>query len=495
MQHITSSVISNEKYDIHRGYKFLSIQLFLRYKKRVLHFKNRYAKFYKFYHKIYPENLRTDLLDFYEPERNNKLDNFPWYIESRTVSLRKISWYRYWLRFTKMLNVFRYWTNIGKFFKRNIYFKSSISRKLRNFKIVQYYTVKHYKFKNLLLLEDIYLKLMKFGGIYALSGLSFTSDAYMSYNYYQLIKLYFNNKFYLSQLKLKMLNNHLTSLLNFNINVISEKSSFRLRRLYFYSNESKYEFNLKSYLLIIKNILYTFSKFEESKFFYNFNYKSTIPYSHNDFLSNSFSLPKFNYLKISNETKFIKFVLSKNMDFSLFNILSYKKSLTRRDFVIAFKYIIYNNLVKFFKSTKLEKNFILVQYILKFYFLWATKMLLLKKTYFIKNFKSKTIFFKKKIQKFSLIQLVSLSFSVNYFINYNIQIWRNYQRLSRKVNTFFKNWLKKKKFLFWLTHEFEKDLRQKIDIFFINSITAISTLDRFNTKNFFKVINWILAPW
>ena len=58
-----------------------------------------------------------------------------------------------------MLNVYRYWTNIGKFFKRNIYFKSSISRKLRNFKIIQYYTLKYYKFKNLELLEDIIFKI------------------------------------------------------------------------------------------------------------------------------------------------------------------------------------------------------------------------------------------------------------------------------------------------------------------------------------------------
>ena len=67
---ITSSNISNEKYDIRRGYKFFSIQLFLRYKKRILYFKNRYTNFYKFYHKLYPENLRTDLLEFYDHKEN-----------------------------------------------------------------------------------------------------------------------------------------------------------------------------------------------------------------------------------------------------------------------------------------------------------------------------------------------------------------------------------------------------------------------------------------
>jgi len=91
--------------------------------------------------------------------------------------------------------------------------------------------------------------------------------------------------------------------------------------------------------------------------------------SNNDFLSGSFVLPKFKYLKISNQTKFVKFILLKNMDFSLFNMLNYKESLNKKDFSIALKYVIYNNLVKFFKSTKLEKNFVVIQYSLKFYFL------------------------------------------------------------------------------------------------------------------------------
>jgi len=210
---------------------------------------------------------------------------------------------------------------------------------------------------------------MKFASIYALSGLSFIPNFYIKHAYYKFINLYFTHQFYISQLKLKLLNSHLSLLLEFNINIINEKSSFRLRRLYFYSNESKYTFNLKSYLFLIKNVLYTFTKLEKSNFFLNFKYESTVPHTNNDFLSGSFVLPKFNYLKISNETKFVKFVLSKNKDFSLFNILSYKKSLNRRDFVIAFRYIIYNNLVKFFKSTKLEKNFIVSQHALKFYFL------------------------------------------------------------------------------------------------------------------------------
>ena len=65
MRMITSSVISNEKFDKHRGYKFFSIQLFLRNKKNILNFKNRYTNFYKFYNELYPDNLRSDMLESY----------------------------------------------------------------------------------------------------------------------------------------------------------------------------------------------------------------------------------------------------------------------------------------------------------------------------------------------------------------------------------------------------------------------------------------------
>ena len=173
--------------------------------------------------------------------------------------------------------------------------------------------------------------------------------------------MYFNNKFYISELKLKMLNSYLSLLLKFNINVVIKKSNYRLRKLYFYTDEDNYTFNLKSYVSLFKNVLHIFSKFESSNFFFNIDRKFATASSNNDFLSGSFVLPEFNYLKVINETKFIKFILSKNIDFSLFNILHYKKSLNRKDFAIAFKYIIYNNLIKFFKSTKLEKNFISIK--------------------------------------------------------------------------------------------------------------------------------------
>jgi len=55
--------------------------------------------------------------------------------------------------------------------------------------------------------------------------------------------------------------------------------------------------------------------------------------------------------------------------------------------------------------------------------------------------------------------------------------------------------IEKKKFLFWITQEFEKDLRQKFDIYFINSLTAITNLDRSNSRNFFKVMDWVSSPW
>ncbi len=495
MRMITSSVIANQRLDIRGGFKFSSIQLFLKNDKNLFNFNDRYFNFYKFYHELYPENVRTDMLEDYDFANDNILTKHHWFRGKKTVTLRKINWHRYWLKFAKMLNVFRYWTNIGKPFKRSIYFKFSLSKKLQNFKTIQYYAIKFYKFKNLLLLDDLYLKLMKFASNYILNRLTFIPDFFISQDYYKLIILYFNNKSYTSQLKLLTLNNYLSLFLRFNINFVNYTSSFRFRKLYFKSKKNNYKFGLKRSLYLIKNILYMFSKFENSNFFYNFNGKSVISYSNNDFLSNSFVTPKFNYLRISDETKFIKLLLSKNMDFSLFNILNYKESLTRLDFVIAFKYIIYNNLVKFFKSTKLEKNFIKAQYALKFYFLWIIKLLFLKKFSKLKFFKKKiNNIFSKKIYN-SLVYEVSLSFSINYFINYNIATWKNYQRLSRKANTFFKYWLKKKKFLFWITQEFEKDLRQKIDVYFINSLTAITTVDRFNGKNFLKVVNWILSPW
>jgi len=49
----------------------------------------------------------------------------------------------------------------------------------------------------------------------------------------------------------------------------------------------------------------------------------------------------------------------------------------------------------------------------------------------------------------------------------------------------------KKKFLFWITQEFEKDLKQKISIYFINSISAFSISDRTDIKKFAEAMHQI----
>ena len=51
--------------------------------------------------------------------------------------------------------------------------------------------------------------------------------------------------------------------------------------------------------------------------------------------------------------------------------------------------------------------------------------------------------------------------------------------------------IKKKKFLFWITQEFEKDLKQKDNIYFINSISALSTLIELIQKIFWRLLHWI----
>jgi len=73
MQMITSSIISHEAYKIYKGYKFFSVQLLLKNRRKLQWFGDRYNKFYNFYHKLYPENLRVDLEKKFEKKQINSI--------------------------------------------------------------------------------------------------------------------------------------------------------------------------------------------------------------------------------------------------------------------------------------------------------------------------------------------------------------------------------------------------------------------------------------
>jgi len=259
---------------------------------------------------------------------------------------------------------------------------------------------------------------MQFINIYISNSSNLINIKYVNKADFSLIRLYISKITYISQLKIKILENYLNILLSFNISIINEKVNIRTRRLYFSDSiKSFFKFTNKTVLLLLKSFSYIYLKISNN-FFFNFNLSHIKSYQPN-LLLNTFMLPKFKYTKFSNEIKFLPFILSKNKDFLLTNILSYKKFLIRKDFITAFYYIISNNLTKFFKSTKLEKNFIVVHLTLKFfiyYFLkntiFNTKFKILDNIFYKLKKKNQILFFKNSI----------INFSLNYFINYNIQV-------------------------------------------------------------------------
>ena len=317
-----------------------------------------------------------------------------------------------------------------QFLRRN-YAKSSLSFKLHKLKIIKYYIFKFYKFKYFSKLESKYLDLIKFVGLYITHF--FNEDVKYIQNYFnedtlEAIKNQFLITQWFSKLKINTLNCYINNILKFNIKPLWNTLDYREGKLKFFSiknNKSSANIiNSNDLLSFIKSLFFFLSKFPNNVFL---DYKdSIIKYSKIDFLADKQVKPKTSF-KFINESRFIKFVLSSNKDYSLINVLSYRKFLSWKDFIIAIRFIVYNNLTKFFKSTKLEKNFPAIHLLLKLYILWLTNKILIKKPYFFNmiNFSEKCFYLKQNILSGLLPQLV-VGFSLNYILNFSIKIWKNY---------------------------------------------------------------------
>jgi hypothetical protein len=136
----------------------------------------------------------------------------------------------------------------------------------------------------------------------------------------------------------------------------------------------------------------------------------------NDYFINYKIAPPENF-KFRYDGKYIRVLLSSNLDYSLFNVLPFSQKLIFKDFIIFLRFILYNNLTKFFKNTKSEKTFIFLNSLLKsqiFYFTVNFNLINLKANRF------KFLFRKKVKYLYIFVDQTIFSFILNLRINSSI---------------------------------------------------------------------------
>ncbi len=292
----------------------------------------------------------------------------------------------------------------------------------------------------------------------------------------------------------------------------------------------KYKVNILNNFFIVIRYLFRFMFFFGNFFGFNFfnslkhnnkkNFNVIIKFIYSYFTLNFFNLNKFFELQVKNEKQLVEDKISYLMyerrfsgkvwkliyNTKLFNILNKNKFnlcstfyintflKSDKNFLFFIKSYTVNNLLFLYNILTISKN---------------TKKIVYFYTYLCKisNFKLFLLILGKKKSKFNYLNFFKFEKIQNFNIKKKfknvifyyknsflllkfIQRVKNFYFL--KINNYtIKNWIKNKKFLFWLEQELEKDLKKNVNLNVVKVVLSFMKLYRFKVIVFFNLVKLI----